>query len=147
MKRYKRPESVLVLVYTRAGEVLLLQRRDVPDFWQSVTGSLHRDESPVATAWRELSEETGLSSQDGELVDCQQCNRFPIAPPWSHRYAPGTTHNLEHVFRFAMAAKADIQINPCEHQNYCWLDKTAALRQVSSYTNKAAIEQWLELGW
>lgn len=38
---YKRPESVLVVIYARqSGRVLMLQRRDDPDFWQSVTGSL-----------------------------------------------------------------------------------------------------------
>lgn len=38
---YKRPESVLVVIYANSsGRVLMLQRRDDPDFWQSVTGSL-----------------------------------------------------------------------------------------------------------
>ncbi len=36
---YKRPESILVVIYARqSGRVLMLQRRDDPDFWQSVTG-------------------------------------------------------------------------------------------------------------
>ncbi|PVF13341.1 dihydroneopterin triphosphate diphosphatase, partial [Yersinia pestis] len=33
---YKRPESVLVVIYAKSsGRVLMLQRRDDPDFWQS----------------------------------------------------------------------------------------------------------------
>jgi len=32
-----------MVIYTTAGEVLLLKRREPPDFWQSVTGSLHWD--------------------------------------------------------------------------------------------------------
>ena len=42
---YKRPESVLVVVYTRTARVLLLKRADHPHFWQSVTGALEWSES------------------------------------------------------------------------------------------------------
>ncbi len=39
--QYKRPVSVLVVIYAEdTKRVLMLQRRDDPDFWQSVTGSL-----------------------------------------------------------------------------------------------------------
>ena len=52
--RHKIPESVLVVVYTPALEVLLIRRTDAPEFWQSVTGSKDRpDESYEATAVRE----------------------------------------------------------------------------------------------
>lgn len=44
---YKRPESILVVIYAKSsGRVLMLQRRDDTEFWQSVTGSLEQDESP-----------------------------------------------------------------------------------------------------
>jgi dATP pyrophosphohydrolase len=36
---FKLPESVLVVVYTAALDVLLLERAKNPGFWQSVTGS------------------------------------------------------------------------------------------------------------
>jgi dATP pyrophosphohydrolase len=39
--QYKRPISVLVVIYAQdTKRVLMLQRCDDPDFWQSVTGSL-----------------------------------------------------------------------------------------------------------
>ena len=43
-KKYKRPESVLVLIYSKTGHVLMLQRVFPEEFWQSVTGSLEWDE-------------------------------------------------------------------------------------------------------
>jgi len=48
-----------VVVYTVTDEVLALRRRQPPDFWQSVTGSLRWDETdPLDAARRELFEET-----------------------------------------------------------------------------------------
>ena len=35
----KIPESVLVVIYTPALDVLIIERADHPGFWQSVTGS------------------------------------------------------------------------------------------------------------
>lgn len=53
MKLYKRPESVLIVIYAHnSGRVLMLQRQDDPDFWQSVTGSLEEGEQPAAAAAR-----------------------------------------------------------------------------------------------
>jgi dihydroneopterin triphosphate diphosphatase len=138
----KKAESVLVVIYARSGEVLLLQRRDKPDFWQSVTGSLEAEETPLQAAVRELWEETGLRMQ-GILTDCQQSQRFPIIPPWQARYAVGTTHNLEHVFRYELPLPCAIQLNPAEHLAWRWLDKAAALNLVSSYTNSDAISAWV----
>jgi dATP pyrophosphohydrolase len=40
LQSFRRPESVLIVIYTAAGEFLLLERRKPPGFWQSVTCSL-----------------------------------------------------------------------------------------------------------
>ncbi len=57
---YKIPESVLVVIYTSAKDVLLIRRTD-SGTWQSVTGSKdHPDESWADTARREVLEETGI---------------------------------------------------------------------------------------
>ena len=43
---YKRPVSILVVIYAQdTKRVLMLQRRDDPDFWQSVTGSVEEGET------------------------------------------------------------------------------------------------------
>jgi dATP pyrophosphohydrolase len=138
-RTYKRPESVLVLVHTVTGEVLLLRRR-VPDgFWQSVTGSLERDETPAQAARRELREETGLEVGDAALVDCRITNRFPILPAWQGRYAADVTHNTEHVFSLALPTRTAVRLDPLEHLEYRWLGREAALALASSHTDRAAI--------
>ena len=96
---YKQPVSVLVLVYTPDLNVLLIERADFPEHWQSVTGSQEPGESLPTTAARELQEETGIDARAwGALTDWQMSNVYEIFPKWRHRYAPGTTRNTEHVF-------------------------------------------------
>ena len=136
----KRPESVLVVVYTRAGEVLMLRRTRPAGFWQSVTGSLEWGESPRQAAERELFEETGLRS-GGRLVDCRVQVRFPIVRAWRDRYAPNVRFNLEHRFRLQLPGRRLIRIDPDEHREYRWLPQPRAARLASSWTNRDAILQ------
>lgn len=139
---YKRPESVLVVIYTATAEVLLLQRCDVPDFWQSVTGSLREYELPRAAAIREVWEETGVVAATN-LQDCQQQHRFVILPPWRARYAPEVTHNIEHVFTLFLPACQPVRLNPAEHSVYEWVTRAEALTRVASYTNRQAIAEFV----
>ena len=59
---YKKPESALVVLYDQHHRVLLLQRKDDPTFWQSVTGALEEGELPAETARREVAEEIGIDA-------------------------------------------------------------------------------------
>ena len=136
--RAKRPESVLVVVYTAADEVLVMRRRRPPDFRQSVTGSLEWAETdPLDAARRELQEETGLSGV--EIIACGATNRFPILPAWRHRYPPEVVENVEQVFRVRLPDRQPITLNPAEHDHYEWLPRELAAIRVSSWTNRAAI--------
>ncbi|MFU8822022.1 MAG: dihydroneopterin triphosphate diphosphatase [Gammaproteobacteria bacterium] len=135
----KLPVSVLVVVYARTGEVLLLERRQPPGWWQSVTGSLEPGETPWDAAVRELHEETGLGA-DG-LVDLGISQTFTIAPAWRHRFAPGVTENLEHAFALGLDAPVDVRMDPAEHVRFAWLPWAEALERATSHTNRAAIER------
>ena len=131
---------MLVVVYTRAGKVLLLRRKDRPAFWQSVTGSMNWDEHDRAiTARRELAEETGLTDT-AALRDWHRTYRFQIPPPWSERFAPGTRENVEHMFSLELSDETAVTLNPQEHVEFTWLPFDEALKQASSWTNREAIE-------
>lgn len=136
---WKRPESVLVVVHTLAGEFLLLERETPAGWWQSVTGSLEPDEAPWDAAVRELREETGLGA-DG-LVDLELSARFTIAPAWRKRFAPGVAENLEHAYALPLRARAAVRLDPLEHLRFEWMRWPEALRRASSHTNRAAIER------
>jgi dATP pyrophosphohydrolase len=138
---FKRPESVLIVIYTQASEVLLLRRRQPPDFWQSVTGSLEWREEAYTAAQRELKEETGLDA-GFELIDCHVTNYFPIHPAWQARYGDAR-ENTEYVFRLLLRNQVSILLNPLEHSEYVWLPKAQATFQVTSYTNRDAINQFV----
>jgi dATP pyrophosphohydrolase len=139
--RYKQPVSVLVLVYTTALEVLLLERADFPDHWQSVTGSCEPGEPLSRTATRELAEETGLdAARYGGVVDWGMRNDFEIFSQWRHRYAPGTTHNTEHVFALEVPGRVPVRLAPREHRQLAWLPWREAAARCFSWTNRAAIE-------
>lgn len=138
-KAYKRPESVLVVVYAGSGEVLLMERAHPAGFWQSVTGSLEWGEDPRTAALREVLEETGLDVA-AALVDCAVQNRFTILPAWRARYAPDVDTNLEHVFTARLDAPVGVTLDPQEHRRARWLPRDEALELASSETNRAAIK-------
>jgi dATP pyrophosphohydrolase len=140
--RYKRPESVLVVIYTVDREVLLLERREPAGFWQSVTGSLASNETPAEAAVREVREETGLLVED-RLVDCGYSNSFEILPAWRARYAPGVNRNTEYVFRVELDEITPIQLNSAEHRRAEWVPAETAIKRVSSHTNRTAIGRYL----
>lgn len=139
MPQFKRPESVLVVVHTRAGEILLMERVAPRGWWQSVTGSLEPGETPREAAVRELREETGLPAEG--LVDLGYSRRFPILPAWRARYAPDTMENLEHVFALPLAMRTRVRLEPAEHAAYVWLSYNEAIELASSETNRDAIQR------
>ena len=137
---WKIPESVLVVIHTVAGDVLLIERADKPGFWQSVTGSLDAlDEPLVQTARREVAEETGITT--GDLLDWQLDNVYEIYPVWRHRYAPGVTHNTEHVFGLTLPAVVPVTLSPREHLQHVWLPWREAADRCFSPSNAEAILQ------
>ncbi|MBI1966038.1 MAG: dihydroneopterin triphosphate diphosphatase [Betaproteobacteria bacterium] len=138
---YKLPVSVLVVVHTPALEALLLERADRPGFWQSVTGSRDGNESLRDTAVRELKEETGLDAGDHLLTDWHKQNRYEIYRRWRNRYAPGVTHNTEHVFGLLVPRPLEITLEPKEHLRYEWLPWREAAEKVFSWSNADAIRE------
>jgi dATP pyrophosphohydrolase len=137
---YKRPESVLVLVYTATLQVLLLQRLTPPvGAWQSVTGALAWDENVQQAAQRELHEEAAISVDSAALINVGISHRYPIVAEARHLYAPEVVENTEHVLRLLLPEPCPIRPDSREHSAYIWLPAAEAAAQVWSWSNRQAI--------
>jgi dATP pyrophosphohydrolase len=137
---HKLPVSVLVVVHTLAGEVLLLERAQRRGYWQSVTGSLDAPDEPLETAAaREVLEETAIAVHQGRLARWNVVNTFEIYQHWRHRFEPGVTHNTEHVFGLELPGRASVQLAPEEHVAFAWAPWQEAAGRCFSWSNRDAI--------
>ncbi len=139
---FKRPVSVLVVIFTQdTKRVLMLQRRDDPEFWQSVTGSVEEGETASQAAMREVKEEVAIdvAAEQLTLIDCQRTVEFEIFSHLRHRYAPGVVRNTESWFCLALPHERQIVFS--EHLAYQWLDAPAAAALTKSWSNRQAIEE------
>lgn len=139
MNSPKQPISVLVVIHTPELDVLLLERAAHPGFWQSVTGSREGDEALLATACREVREETGIALPAECFHDWALTNTYEIFAEWRHRYAPGVSENTEHVFSLCLPSRCDITPSPHEHRAWQWLPWGEAAERCFSWSNRDAI--------
>ena len=134
----------MVVVYTAAGETLLLERVQ-PVFWQSVTGSLEwPNETPEDAARREVYEETGIEAGAG-WIDWKISRYFPILSAYRDRFAPGTRVNQEHMFSLKLSEPCLVNLMREEHSESEWLPLTKGRDRVWSWTNRAALDQVVAL--
>lgn len=136
---------MLVVIYQANGQVLLIERADKANFWQSVTGSLDADDEELAlAAAREVQEETGidvLSLPKDALINMQRQIEYEIYPQWRHRYAPGVVKNTEHWFALQVPEEIQVILAPREHVAYQWLPYVQAAQKCFSPSNGEAILQ------
>lgn len=141
---YKNPNSILVVVYDKNSHlVLMLQREDDPDFWQSVTGTIEQNETPWQTAVREVREEIGVDilAQNLPLFDCQTKIEFEIFPHFRYKYAPNITHCVEHWFLLPFENEFEPVLS--EHLSYRWVLVEEAVEMTKSPSNAQVITEYL----
>ena len=137
---HKLPVSVLVIVHTSDGDVLLLERALRPGYWQSVTGSVDTMDEPLEeTAAREVREETGIEAKGGRLERWNVVYTFEIYRQWRHRFAPGVLHNVEHLFALQLPARPAVRLARDEHVDLVWLPWREAAAKCFSWSNRDAI--------
>lgn len=144
MMQYKNNQSVLVVIYAKnTNRVLMLQRQDDPDFWQSVTGTIESGETPKKTAIRELWEEVRLeiSENSTALFDCNESIEFEIFPHFRYKYAPNVTYCREHWFLLAMEQEFEPILS--EHLAYQWVSPEQAIQMTKSSNNAEAIRKYI----
>lgn len=138
-KRYKNPNSILLIIFTKKFKVLLLRKNSTKELWQSVTGSMELDENPYETAIRELKEETGINKQRSDLIFNNKSHKFMIYSEWIDRYKESIYSNKEYIFGLKLNDVISVKLSS-EHSNYKWVDLNEAIYSVFSWTNKAALK-------
>lgn len=138
---FKTPISALVLIHTPDLQVLIMERADKAGFWQSVTGSVEGNETPLQASIREVFEETGLDATKYNLQNWQASNVYEIYPHWRYRYAPDVIENTEHLFGLELPSPLPIKLAPDEHLRYEWVDWREAATRVFSWTNIDALKR------
>ena len=138
-KKYKNPNSILLIIFTTKFKVLLLKKNLKRDLWQSVTGSIELGEDPYDTALRELQEETGINKQKSDLIFNDLSYKFMIYSEWIYRYKESTYSNKEYIFSLKLNDEVSVKLSK-EHSSYKWVDLNDAIHLVFSWTNKAALK-------
>jgi dATP pyrophosphohydrolase len=92
------------------------------------------------------SEETGMvvgshGVPRSHLRDWGMRNVYEIYPVWRHRYAPGVTHNTEHVFGLLVPRDVEVTLSPREHLRSEWLPWKDAADRCFSPSNAEAVLQ------
>ncbi len=137
-----RPETIrLVKVIVHDGErVLLLHRRpERGDFWQPVSGTIEDDESPIATARRELAEETGHVADPAPLDLTQS---FLIESQYLASRYPSPIIASEIVFRAPLDSRVPIRIDTREHDDWGWFTLAEASEKIRWTDDREALERF-----
>jgi lipoyl(octanoyl) transferase len=124
-------ETVSVAVLRGDSEVLLLRRITARGgFWQTLTGRRELGESALATAAREVYEETGLTPALSDLVDLRYVHAFPLdrsripGPPGPHR----PMFARETAFALRVPPGTEVRLDPGEHDSHRWCSVPEALQ-------------------
>ncbi len=110
--------GVVIVVRGVDDRLLAFERGDVPGQWQLPQGGLEVGEDPLAAAWRELAEETGLGPNEVQSV-AQYPDWVPYEYPDELKTSKGRLGQLHRWFLFD-ALRADIVPTPDNREFVAW---------------------------
>ena len=113
--KIKRKAQVILFCTQPKQILLLLQTNKLREFiWQNITGSVEDGEEFEQGAYRELSEETGISKS--ELVKFKD---LEIDMKFTDRWDKNCH---EKIYLAAILNEKEISLDANEHDNYKWIE-------------------------
>jgi lipoyl(octanoyl) transferase len=138
-----RPETirlVKILVHDGGDRVLLLHRRpERGNFWQPITGSIEEGELPLATAQRELVEETG---HRGDPQPLEMTQSFMIESQYLQSkgfVAPIVASEV--CFHATLDSRLPVRIDVSEHDDWGWFTFDEAYARIRWTDDREAFER------
>src|SRR5512139_4241419 len=131
------PFQVLVIPWRgRASsmEVCVLHRADY-NLWQFVSGGGEDDETPLAAAQREGSEEAGIS-RDAPYLALASMTMLPAC--WYHAWATWPADVLV-IPEYAFGVEVEDVVRSEEHRASKWCSIAEAMKQLSFDSNRHAL--------
>ncbi|MFM8856359.1 MAG: NUDIX domain-containing protein [Actinomycetota bacterium] len=144
--------GVVLVVRRGNGDVLVFERSDARGAWQFPQGGIDVGETPQEAAWRELSEETGLSSSVVTLM-----YEVPewISYEWPDDIRAKAKHGdsrrgqTQRWFFFRSSDEVDVEPVPDgrEFISWKWITPRTAIEEVASFRRAAYERAFSSVDW
>ena len=128
---------VKVVVHDRDRVLLLHRRAERGNFWQPITGSIEDGESPLATARREIVEETGVAGDPSPLGLTQS---FLIESAYLAARHASPIIASEVGFTASLDSAHPILLDAAEHDHYGWFTFPEAYEKIQWTDDREALE-------
>jgi putative (di)nucleoside polyphosphate hydrolase len=138
--------SVGAVIINQQGKVLALERSDTAGAWQFPQGGLDEQEEPLAAAYREVQEETGIIPESLTLLrQHPRLLSYELPPEWQNpKIGRGQTQRW---FFFDYLEEHDTITLPYpgEFRQWCWLDFQELIPKVAEFRQEIYFELEREL--
>lgn len=134
MNNNKKKIRVVTVFLMHEGSVLILRRSDkvrtMKHKWAGISGYIEGNENVLERAYKEVSEETGFSSKEIELVKTAE----PLEVPDKELDTLWIVH--PHLFK---TSRIDVKLD-WEHDQYRWIDPA----EITSYDTVPMLKETLQ---
>lgn len=125
--------GVGAVILNDSGKVLSLERKDIPDAWQLPQGGLE-DEAPLEAVQREIQEETGIETNDLQLLsECSRLLAYELPPEVRSNKTGRGQVQYWFLFRFTGTDEAINMGDKKEFSAWKWMSMIKLAKKVVSF--------------